>query len=164
MKINKLLIYSLASIFLFSFLISCSNDENERTTTNFRSQEKEGILKNEFNIKKETKEIKPIKLTKEEIKKFKPNELGQVMILEYHLIGYPEARWQRTPENFQKDLERLYKDNYYLVSLRDFVNNKMNVPLGKTPFILTFDDGTVGQFRYIKKGSNVIMWKLLKTL
>src|SRR5207245_618028 len=26
-----------------------------------------------------------------------PNELGRVMILEYHKIDYPEARWTRTP-------------------------------------------------------------------
>ena len=28
-----------------------------------------------------------------------PNELGRVMILEYHKIDYPEERWTRTPEN-----------------------------------------------------------------
>ena len=26
-----------------------------------------------------------------------PNELGRVMILEYHKIDYPAARWTRTP-------------------------------------------------------------------
>ena len=34
-----------------------------------------------------------------------PNELGRVMILEYHKIDYPEERWTRTPENFRRDLE-----------------------------------------------------------
>ena len=33
-----------------------------------------------------------------------PNELGRVMILEYHKIDYPEERWTRTPENFRRDL------------------------------------------------------------
>jgi len=37
-----------------------------------------------------------------------PNELGRVMILEYHKIDYPEERWTRTPENFRRDLETLY--------------------------------------------------------
>ena len=36
-----------------------------------------------------------------------PNELGRVMILEYHKIDYPENRWTRTPENFRRDLETL---------------------------------------------------------
>ena len=35
------------------------------------------------------------------------NELGRVMILEYHKIDTPEARWTRTPENFRRDLQRL---------------------------------------------------------
>ena len=30
-----------------------------------------------------------------------PNELGRVMILEYHKIDQPEERWTRTPENFR---------------------------------------------------------------
>jgi hypothetical protein len=33
-----------------------------------------------------------------------PNELGRIMILEYHKIDYPEAQWTRTPENFRRDL------------------------------------------------------------
>ena len=43
------------------------------------------------------------------------NELGRVMILEYHKIDYPEERWTRTPENFRRDLERLYARGYRLV-------------------------------------------------
>ena len=38
-----------------------------------------------------------------------PNELGRVMILEYHKVDYPEERWTRTPENFRRDLESLYR-------------------------------------------------------
>ena len=35
------------------------------------------------------------------------NELGRLMILEYHKVDYPEERWTRTPENFRRDLETL---------------------------------------------------------
>src|SRR5262245_14773457 len=38
-----------------------------------------------------------------------PDELGQIMILEYHIIGAKEDRWERTPENFRKDMEDLYQ-------------------------------------------------------
>ena len=48
-----------------------------------------------------------------------PNELGRVMILEYHKIDYPEERWTRTPENFRRDLETLYARGYRLQSLND---------------------------------------------
>lgn len=86
-----------------------------------------------------------------------PNELGRVMILEYHLIGYPEAEWRRTPENFRKDLGMLYENDYYPVSLDSFLSGNMNVPKGKTPFILTFDDSSEGQFRYLKKGEKLVI-------
>ena len=45
------------------------------------------------------------------------NELGRIMILEYHRIDYPEGRWTRTPENFRRDLETLYARGYRLVNL-----------------------------------------------
>src|SRR5436309_13697569 len=32
---------------------------------------------------------------------WRANELGRLMILEYHKIDYPEERWTRTPENFR---------------------------------------------------------------
>lgn len=86
-----------------------------------------------------------------------PNELGRIMILEYHLIGYPEADWRRTPENFQRDLQMLYENEYYPVALRDLVNGNINVPAGKTPFVLTFDDSSEGQFRYLKRGNHLVI-------
>lgn len=87
----------------------------------------------------------------------KPNEAGKVMILLYHKIGRPEKRWQRTPENFRKDLERLYKNGYRLLSLQDFVNNRISTPAGYTPVVLTFDDASPGQFRYIRKNGKQII-------
>lgn len=88
---------------------------------------------------------------------FIPNELGRVMVLEYHLIGYPEDRWRRTPENLKKDLQLLYDHDYYPVSVHAIASGDLNVPAGKTPFALTFDDSSAGQFRYLEKnGKSVI--------
>lgn len=84
-----------------------------------------------------------------------PNELGRIMILEYHLIGYPEAQWRRTPENFRKDLEMLYENDYYPIPLQDLVSGNIKVPVGKTPFAITFDDSSEGQFRYLKNGDRL---------
>lgn len=86
--------------------------------------------------------------------KLQPNELGQVMILEYHLIGYPEADWRRTPENFRKDLNELYQGGYYPVTLRDLVHRTFDVPKGKSPVVITFDDSSAGQFRVIPEGKS----------
>ena len=75
------------------------------------------------------------------------NELGQVMVLMYHHIDVPEAAWCRTPENFKNDLELLYSKGYYLVNTADLSSGKLNVPAGKTPVVLTFDDTAVGQIQ-----------------
>lgn len=84
-----------------------------------------------------------------------PNELGRIMILEYHLIGYPEAQWRRTPENFRKDLEMMYQNDYYPIPLQDLVSGNIKAPAGKTPFAITFDDSSAGQFRYLPKGDRL---------
>lgn len=74
-------------------------------------------------------------------------------VLEYHLIGRPEGRWQRTPENFHQDLEWLYQNNYYPQNLRDLLTGFKDLPKGKTPVVLTFDDSSSGQFRYLPNGA-----------
>ena len=80
-----------------------------------------------------------------------PNELGRVMILEYHKIDYPEARWTRTPENFRRDLGTLYAKGYRLIALGDLLDGRIVLPAGTTPIVLTFDDSSPGQFRYIER-------------
>ncbi len=35
------------------------------------------------------------------------NEMGQVIVLMYHLIGYGESRYNRTPEAFRQDIADL---------------------------------------------------------
>jgi peptidoglycan/xylan/chitin deacetylase (PgdA/CDA1 family) len=84
-----------------------------------------------------------------------PNELGRFMILEYHKIDYPEERWTRTPENFRRDLETLYTRGYRLVALNDVLDGKINVPAGTTPVVLTFDDSSPGQFRYVSRNGSL---------
>lgn len=81
------------------------------------------------------------------------NELGAVPILAYHLIGRPEGPWRRTPENFRRDLEFLYSQGYYPVRLLDLVRGRLDVPAGRSPVVLTFDDSSEGQFRAVlRKG------------
>lgn len=83
------------------------------------------------------------------------NELGKVMILEYHQIEDKEDRWTRTIANFKHDLERLYEGGYRLIGLNDYIDGHINVPAGKTPVILTFDDSSPGQFRYLGRNGHV---------
>ena len=82
----------------------------------------------------------------------RPNELGQVMVLEYHQIGFPEAEWRRTPENFRRDLLNLYDRGYRLINLGDLLDGRIKIEAGKTPVVLTFDDGAPKQFAQNSKG------------
>jgi peptidoglycan/xylan/chitin deacetylase (PgdA/CDA1 family) len=84
-----------------------------------------------------------------------PNELGRVMILEYHKIDYPENRWTRTPENFRHDLETLYSKGYRAVNLGDFLDRRIKTPRGTTPVVFTFDDSSPGQFRYVESNGGL---------
>lgn len=85
----------------------------------------------------------------------RPNELGRLMILEYHKIDYPEERWTRTPENFRRDLETLYARGYRLQSLNDLLDGKITVGAGYSPVVLTFDDSSPGQFRYLEQNGSL---------
>ena len=79
------------------------------------------------------------------------------MILEYHKIDRPEGRWTRTPENFRHDLGRLWERGYRLVALSDFLDGKIALPRGATPVILTFDDSSPGQFRFLERRGDWVL-------
>lgn len=86
----------------------------------------------------------------------KANELGLVPVLEYHRFDVKEERWTRTYGNFKKDLEFLYNNDYVLVNMRDMAEGKIDIPAGKKPVVLTFDDATEGQFRFLKDAKGQI--------
>lgn len=81
------------------------------------------------------------------------NELGQVLILTYHLIDTEEGEWTRTPENSRKDLELLKEENFYPVNVRDLATGNIDIPAGKSPVVITFDDSSIGQYRILEDGS-----------
>ncbi len=89
----------------------------------------------------------------EVLQKSKPNEAGAVMVIMYHrfIADEKESDLNRRPETFKKDLETLRAKNYYPVNAIDLVNNKMDIPAGKTPVVITFDDALPTQFRVIEK-------------
>lgn len=79
----------------------------------------------------------------------RPNELGQVLILEYHAIDGSGGEFARRPEQFRADLAWLYAHDFYVIPIRDYLTNDIKAPAGKRPVVLTFDDGVVSQFRYV---------------
>jgi hypothetical protein len=85
----------------------------------------------------------------------KPNELGRIPVLEYHLIGDKEARWERERGQFRKDLELLYARGYRPVSASEMVDGKIDLPRGLSPVVFTFDDASPGQFKYIERNGQL---------
>lgn len=83
----------------------------------------------------------------------RPNEVGVIPILEYHDIRDGRNSMCRSAMAFRRDLERLYRENYRPISLKSYLQNRIDTPPGTTPVILTFDDARESQFRYRPDGS-----------
>jgi hypothetical protein len=79
------------------------------------------------------------------------NELGSVMILEYHRIGEPEGRWTRSPTHLRDDLGRLRAAGYRAIALEALVTGSIDLPAGTSPVVLTFDDSSPGQFHFVEQ-------------
>ena len=125
-----IMIFIIATI----FISGCANGENKNPKENITEKPQE---------EKATPDI-------EKLKELGANELGRIMIIEYHVIGEEDGRWARSYTSFRKDLEKLYEAGYVSVSLNDMIRGSIDIPGGKTPVVITFDDGTQGQFRYLE--------------
>ena len=101
-----------------------------------------------------------VKIDKEKLASDNINELGKVPIMMYHGIrertssstgtvggNVDKDGYNRTPEAFRKDLEFYYEKGYYMIRLDDYINGIIDVPYGKSPIILTFDDGNEDNIR-----------------
>ena len=92
------------------------------------------------------------------------NELGRVPIMMYHGIHNVEAKYtggnvdkdgyQRTSSAFRNDLEFYYSNGYRMVRLIDYVNGIIDVPLGYSPIVLTFDDGLSNNIKVLGLDDN----------
>lgn len=85
------------------------------------------------------------------------NELGRVPVVMYHDVNDVKigknTKMNRTKASFLSDLDYLHKNAFYPVTLRSFVDGSMDVPAGKSPVVITFDDARETQFRLIEQES-----------
>ncbi|NJD02181.1 MAG: polysaccharide deacetylase [Ruminiclostridium sp.] len=85
----------------------------------------------------------------------KPNEAGKIMIVMFHnfveTYKTGDKQFTTTFEEFRKLLGTLYDSGYRLISLKDYLDNNINVPAGFIPMVFTFDDGTSGQFNMVNE-------------
>ena len=124
------------SLLIILLLVGCSNKVEEK------------VIENEKIIVEEKE------LTIEDYRNNKVDELGEVPIMMYHGIhnknnsdteyiggNVDKNGYQRTSEAFRNDLEFYYSQGYRMIRLTDYVDGNIDVELGKSPIILTFDDG-----------------------
>ncbi len=88
-------------------------------------------------------------LTSAQLAQYKPNELGWIPVLMYHNIDNEGGDYSTTADDFRSDLQWLYDHDFYVIPIHDYVTDNIKAPAGKRPVVLTFDDGTITQFRYI---------------
>lgn len=115
--------------------------------------EENKVISQELLDKKNLKIVLSLGENKVELyKKYQVNELGNVPIMMYHGIqnitdnkytggNIDVSGYQRTAKAFKEDLEFYYQNNYRMIRLADYVNGIIDVELGYSPIILTFDDG-----------------------
>lgn len=96
-----------------------------------------------------------------------PNELGRLLVLEYHRLGNTEGEWYRSEAHFRNDLQMLWDRGYRPVTMRDVANGNINLPAGTSPVVFVFDDSSLGQFYYLPNGqidphTMVGMWEAFR--
>lgn len=95
----------------------------------------------------------------------KVNELGKVPIMMYHGIIDTEDNkytggnvdkngYNRTVKAFKEDLEFYYQSGYRMIRLNDYINGIIDVPIGCSPIILTFDDGDKNNFNVLGRNED----------
>ena len=94
------------------------------------------------------------KRDKEKLKKDGINELGKVPVMMYHGIknmknsetshtggNVDKDGYTRTAEAFRNDLDFYYEKGYRMIKLSDYISGNIATEYGKSPIVLTFDDG-----------------------
>lgn len=78
----------------------------------------------------------------------KANELGSVPVMMYHVIkDAAKGEYDQTPAEFRAELERMHKDGFVPITTRQLVQGDIDIPAGKHPVVMTFDDSSPGQIQ-----------------
>ncbi|MEO3873560.1 polysaccharide deacetylase family protein [Nonomuraea sp. B12E4] len=85
--------------------------------------------------------------------KVKANELGQIPVLMFHrIVPKPATTDDRSPQQFRAELERLIREDYVPITAAEMVAGKIDIPAGKHPVVLTFDDSSPSQLTLNEMG------------
>ncbi|MCT4597776.1 MAG: polysaccharide deacetylase family protein [Vallitalea sp.] len=137
-----------------------TNDKEDKNNNEKDNNEKDNnsINNEEDNEKQEhtTKENNNIDDKVEiDYQKIKPNELGHIMVIMYHGIS-DNPPYHVTEKQFLEDLEYMYENGYRPISMRDYIDNNINIEAGYTPILLTFDDGLSSTFSLVEQDGKLV--------
>ncbi len=72
------------------------------------------------------------------------NELGRVLVGEWHIVGDTDGEYRTSRDTLRAQLQDLYDRGYRPVTQREFIDGTFPIPAGTSPVLLTFDDSTRG--------------------
>ncbi len=85
-----------------------------------------------------------------------PNELGRVPIIMYHAFVTDPSyidEWTLTLDQFRDQLDWYRENDFAMVGMQSMIDGRFDVPAGKKPIILSFDDASAGQFGLRESGN-----------
>jgi hypothetical protein len=92
-------------------------------------------------------------LTRAAAARLHANELGSVPIFMFHqVLAAPRGRLDVSIAAYRAELSGLYRGGFRTVTVSDLVNHTIDVPAGKSPMVLTFDDSSPSQYREVARG------------
>ncbi len=86
-------------------------------------------------------------LPEEELRRLRVNELGRVLVMEWHDVEGVDGRWETSQATFRAQIKELYDRGYRPVTVEEFAAGSFPIPAGTSPVLLTFDDSYESHFR-----------------
>lgn len=80
------------------------------------------------------------------------NELGRVLVMEWHKIQDADGRWENSLATFKAQLQELHAKGYRPISVEEFIEGTFPIPAGTSPVLLTFDDSYREHFAFAEDG------------
>lgn len=80
------------------------------------------------------------------------NEVGRVLVVEWHQIKDRDGRWENSLSTFRAQLRELHARGYRPISVEEFIEGTFPIPPGTSPVLLTFDDSYKEHFFFAEDG------------
>jgi peptidoglycan/xylan/chitin deacetylase (PgdA/CDA1 family) len=95
----------------------------------------------------------PNGMTPDKARAIGANEMGKIPVLMYQTLGAEENASTVTPAHFRDDISLLKSEGYYPVTVRDLASGNIDIPAGKSPVVITFDDSSPNQYKILEDGT-----------